>query len=267
MRVTTILRHEGRLTAAGLAVVSVLAWGYILLGGGMGMNASSVAGMVSGDMSGMAMGGTDTPAVWTPAHAFLVFLMWSIMMVAMMLPSATPAILLFARVNETIGASGRAEVPAGLFAAGYLAVWGGFGLVATAMQWMLDANDLISGMMASTSRSFSAGLLIAAGIWQLSPLKHACLRRCRGPMQFFQQGFLPGRSGAFAMGAELGLSCLGCCWFLMALLFVGGVMNLAWIAGLTLYVLVEKTMPGGHRIGTVAGIVCLVSGAWLLVEP
>ncbi len=263
MRVATILRHEGRLLVGGLATVSVLAWSYLLLGGGMDMEPmpDGGAGMAGMDMAGMP------PAGWSASHALLVFLMWWIMMVAMMLPSASPAVLLFARVSDTAAARGGPAVPAGLFAAGYLLVWGGFSVLATGAQWLLDAHGLISGMMASTSRSLNAALLIAAGLWQLTPLKHACLRRCRGPMLFFQRGFRPGRGGALAMGAELGLWCLGCCWFLMALLFVGGVMNLAWIAGLALYVLIEKTVPGGQRIGTFAGTACLTWGAWLLIAP
>jgi len=235
-----------------LAVVFVLAWAYMLAGAGMDMDSSV--------MKAMSM-----PVAWTPGYAVLVFLMWWIMMLAMMLPSASPAILLFARVSHNQKRAGRPFVPAGFFLAGYLMVWGLFSLIATGAQWGLEASGAFSMMTGSRNLEISATILIAAGLWQLTPFKQACLRHCRGPLHFLMQGFRPGASGAIRMGAEHGLFCLGCCWFLMGLLFYGGVMNIYWIAGLAVYVLLEKMIPAGHWMSYVSGLVLVVWGGSLLL--
>ena len=204
------------------------------------------------------------PMAWTGGTAVLMFFMWWIMMVAMMLPSATPMILLFAAVNRKQRNDGSPFVPTGIFAFGYLAVWGFFSLVAVAAQWGLERTELLSSTMVGTSVVLGALLLIAAGVWQLTPLKQACLKHCRSPIQFLSQHWRKGRLGAFRMGVEHGAFCLGCCWFLMALLFYGGVMNLYWIVGLALFVLLEKILPFGHRLGGIAGLGLLAWGSLLL---
>jgi predicted metal-binding membrane protein len=201
---------------------------------------------------GMAMS-VMQPMAWTMGTAVLMFFMWWIMMIAMMLPSAAPMILLFATVNRKGAERGHPYVPTSVFAAGYLAMWGAYGVIATALLWGLERTGLLSSMMASTSLILGGVLLIAAGAWQLTPLKQACLKHCRSPLHFMTHRWRKGCLGALRMGFEHGAFCLGCCWFLMGLLFYGGVMNLYWIAGLALFVLLEKTIPAGHWLGRVSG--------------
>ena len=242
-----------------------------------GMDQGDTRAVDQGDMPGTAMGegaaagmsdlavAAMAPVAWTPRYAALMFFMWWIMMMAMMLPSATPMILLFAVINRKQRDKGAPYVPTGIFAAGYLLVWGTFSLVAVSAQWGLERMGLLSSMMASTSVLLGAGLLIAAGVYQLTPLKHACLRHCRSPLFFITQHWRPGNLGALRMGMEHGAFCTGCCWFLMALLFYGGIMNLYWIVGLAVFVLLEKTIPGGHRLGHVTGALLIAWGAALVM--
>jgi predicted metal-binding membrane protein len=204
------------------------------------------------------------PAVWTPSYAVLMFFMWWVMMVAMMLPSASPMILLFARIQRSQKDKGAPFVPTSIFTMGYLATWGVFSMLAAGTQWGLERVGLLSAMMTLTSGLFAGAVLLAAGIYQLTPLKHACLRHCRSPLQFIMQHWRHGSSGALRMGIEHGAFCLACCWFLMALLFVGGVMNLYWIVGLAVFVLLEKTIPAGHWFGSITGIGFIVWGGWML---
>jgi predicted metal-binding membrane protein len=208
---------------------------------------------VESSMSGMSM-----VSPWTAGRFVMTFAMWWVMMVAMMLPSAAPTILLYARA-----ASGNAAVrPATeMFLAGYLVVWGLFSLLATVLQAMLDWMHLLAQMeMALASRTLSGVLLISAGIYQLSPFKQACLTHCRGPADFISRHFKPGKAGALRMGMVHGVYCVGCCWLLMILLFAGGIMNLAWIGFLTLLVAVEKLLPFGSYIGRIAGLGCAIAG-------
>jgi predicted metal-binding membrane protein len=264
----------------------VASWTYILAGAGTGMSAfemtttpepPAATAPPDGDMPEMAKGdGTPdamrdmamaamTPTAWTPGYGVLMLFMWWIMMVAMMLPSAAPMILLFAMINRKQREKGAPYVPTGMFAGGYLLVWGGFSLVAVSVQWVLERTGLLSSMMASTSVMLGAGLLIAAGIYQLTPLKHACLRHCRSPIFFITHHWRPGAAGALRMGVEHGVFCTGCCWFLMALLFYGGVMNLYWIVGLAAFVLLEKTIPAGHWLGGLTGVLLIFWGGGLIV--
>ncbi len=265
-----VLRRDRLLLVACLAVIIALAWTWLLTGAGLGMSPLATSG--EREMSGMpGMSGTAgmgemvmRPAVWTPGYALLMFLMWWVMMAAMMLPSATPMLLLFARINRGERAGGRPYVPAGIFAAGYLAAWGGFSALATLLQWELEQLGLLSPMMAMTSRLLGAAILIAAGLWQLTPIKTMCLRHCRSPLGFLSQSWRPGPWGALVMGLQHGTFCLGCCWFLMGLLFFGGIMNLLWIAGLAVFILLEKTLPFGPWFARAAGIVGIFWGVLLL---
>ena len=282
---TAVLRRDRLVVVAVLATVIVAAWIYILAGAGMGMSAlettaiTGPGGMAATDgaMPGMAMGervsgamqdmamAAMAPIAWTPGYAVLMFFMWWIMMMAMMLPSAAPMILLFAMVNRKQREKGAPYVPTGIFAAGYLLVWGAFSLVAVTAQWGLERSGLLSSMMASTSVILGASLLIAAGVYQLTPLKHACLRHCRSPIFFISHHWRPGDLGALRMGVEHGAFCTGCCWVLMALLFYGGVMNLYWIVGLALFVLLEKTIPAGHWLGRITGVLLIAWGGALIL--
>jgi predicted metal-binding membrane protein len=243
----------------GLVAVLVMAWGWLVAGAGMEMSAVEMTAMAG--MDGWLM----RPAVWTPAYAVLIFAMWWVMMVAMMLPSAAPMLLLFARVNRKDRSAGAPLVPTALFAGGYLLGWGGFCAVAAALQWGLESARLLSPMLVTTNRWLGAGILIAAGLSQFTPLKAMCLRRCRTPLGFLLGNWRSGRLGALRMGLEHGAFCLGCCWFLMALLFFGGVMNLYWIAGLAVFVLLEKTVPLGHWLGRLAGAVLVAWGGALAI--
>ncbi len=197
---------------------------------------------------------------WTPANFVLMFMMWAIMMVGMMLPSATPMILLFTTVNRRRRSQGETVTPPVVFAAGYLATWSAFSLAATFLQWGLHRAGLLSPMMTTTSALLGGATLVAAGIYQWTPLKTSCLRHCQSPLQFISTHWRSGTRGAFRMGWTHGRYCLGCCWVLMCLLFVGGVMNLLWIAGLAVFVLIEKIWP--HRwVPSLSGAGLVVWGA------
>jgi predicted metal-binding membrane protein len=225
----------------------VLAWVYLLSGAGM-------------DRMG-AMPGMDDDL----SNDFLVVTaMWSAMMVAMMTPSAAPTILLYGRVHRN--SAGVSAPPTAAFLAGYLACWIAFALVAAALQFAFERTALASpATMALHGRPAAALLLVAAGLYQLSPLKDACLGRCRSPAEFLARNYRPGASGALRLGLLHGAYCVGCCWLLMALLFVGGVMNLIWIAALTLLVAAEKLLPGGYWLARIAGIAMVGWGAVLLL--
>jgi predicted metal-binding membrane protein len=248
-----VLKRDRAVVIAGLIAVSTISWIYILGGAGMEM---------------AAIPGGDPMAIrpqWTLGYSLLMLTMWWVMMVAMMLPSAAPMVLLFAAIIRKERSRGGVHVPTGTFAAGYLAAWSGFSLGAVVLQWALEGLGLLSPMMATTSAALGSILLIAAGIYQLTPLKDACLRHCRSPVEFISRHWRPGAAGAFAMGFTHGVFCLGCCWVLMVLLFYGGVMNPWWIAGLAIYVLIEKLAPAGLRIGRFAGALLILWGMSLFM--
>jgi predicted metal-binding membrane protein len=242
-----LVRRDRWVIAGGLLLITLMAWWYMLTGAGVGM----------GDMD------MRTPMPWSVGYATLVFFMWWIMMVAMMLPSAAPMILLFARVNRRSRAAGAPYVSTTMFALAYLLAWGGFSLLATGAHWALDQMEILSPQMASQSQLFGGLLLVAAGIYQLTPYKHACLRHCRGPLDFITRYWRPGSRGAVQMGLRHGALCVGCCWVVMALLFYGGVMNLYWVVGIAMLVLLEKLLPAGDYLGSVSGILFIAWGLWL----
>jgi predicted metal-binding membrane protein len=261
-----LLKRDRTITVAGLVVLCVMAWLYVVTGAGLGMSARQMTTLaffphqqaqdVMQAMPGMQVDAARS--VWGFATWALMIGMWWIMMIAMMTPSAAPTILLYARVHRAALAKGhlRDEVaPTGAFAAGYLSVWLGFAVAAAALHFALERAGLVSTMMmGSRSRWLSGGVLIAAGLYQLSPLKNVCLAQCRAPASFLARHWRPYASGALRLGAQHGAYCVGCCWMLMALLFVGGVMNLIWIAALTAMVLIEKVLPRGQWIGRSAGV-------------
>jgi len=282
-----VLRNERALVGAALAVLVVLAWSHLWQGAAMGMSA---LGMTTLALFPHAQP-EPMPGMTAPVIAFSTAVaMWWVMMIAMMVPGAAPLILLYGKVargsarraDEGPGAAATAPSQAAsgayqfagtavpnslLLAAGYLACWLVFAVAAAGLQFALQSRGLISPMMLwSRSAVLSAAVLIGAGLWQLSPLKHACLRHCRGPIHFLTRRYRPGPTGAFAMGLEHGAWCVGCCWMLMALLFVAGVMNLVWIALLTVLVLIEKLAPAGPTVSRITGTLLIVWGvATLLV--
>jgi len=245
-----VLRRDQLLVITSLALIIALSWAYILTGAGVNMAAISGSDKMSGVMLARP--------TWDAGYAALMLFMWWVMMLAMMLPSAAPTILLFMAINDRSEDGSRLAGAA--FVLGYAVVWAGFSAAATILQWSLEKAALLTLAMASSSLLLGGGLLIAAGIWQLTPLKHACLRHCRSPIHFLAHGWREGTNGAFRMGLEHGAFCLGCCWVLMTLLFYGGVMNLWWIAGLAIYVLIEKLVPAGHWIGRGVGVLLVVWG-------
>lgn len=261
----TLARHRA-VTALLLAVLTLLAWAWLAMGAGMGAAPGiSLPPLTPAASPPSAMPGMDMPAAaaWSASHFALSFAMWWVMMVAMMLPSAAPTILLHVRAATGVGAPPET----GWFLGGYLLVWGLFSLSAAALQTLFQQAGLMAGMdLALASAPFSGALLIGAGLYQLSPLKDMCLSQCRNPARFLSRYYEPGSFGALRMGVIHGAFCAGCCWLLMALLFVGGLMNLAWIAFLTLLVAAEKLLPGGQRIAVGAGILCLVWGGWILIS-
>ncbi len=260
-----VVRRDRLIVVTALTAVIALSWAYLLAGAGMGMSAFEMTRMsqpgMAGGMSGMAM---MTPAVWTPGYAVLMFFMWWVMMVAMMLPSAAPMILLFATVNRKQRETGHPHVATSIFAVSYLVAWAGFSLVAVTLQWGFERTGILSPMLVGTNLIFGGVLLLAAGVYQLTPIKHACLRHCRSPLAFLSTHWRRDARGALRMGLEHGAFCVGCCWLLMGLLFFGGVMNLYWIAGIALFVLFEKTVPAGHWLGYATGVALLVGGAGML---
>jgi predicted metal-binding membrane protein len=204
-------------------------------------------------------------AIWTLPYAAVMFAMWWVMMVAMMLPGAAPILLLFARINRSEKSRARPYVPTALFAAGYLAVWGAFSLIATTLQWGLDRLGVLSPILATTEARLGGAILIAAGAWQLTPVKRICLHHCRTPLSFLLNHWRPGRWGAVRMGLGHGAYCFGCCWFLMTLLFVGGIMDLYWVAALSLFILLEKTTSVGSCLGKIAGVLLAAAGVAIMV--
>jgi predicted metal-binding membrane protein len=267
-----LLKRDRMITLAGLAALCVLAWIYIVTGAGFGMSAWDMTTLAwfphqqaHDTMPGMNLGGTT----WGPGTWALMVAMWWIMMIAMMTPSAAPTILLYARVHGYALAQGGVQgrlAPTGAFAAGYLLVWLGFAAVASALQWILERAELVSAtMMGSRSRWLSAIVLFAVGIYQLSPFKNVCLARCRTPASFLSRHWRPHALGAIRLGTLHGAYCVGCCWLLMSLLFVGGVMNLTWIAAVATLVLIEKALAAGPWVGRLAGIALIVWGAATLV--
>lgn len=249
-----ILRTSGSLprrdriaVLAGLGGVTVLAWVYLVwMARGMGAMAA---------MDAMQL------RPWSGIDFLLMFLMWAVMMVGMMVPSAAPMTLVYAAVARKAERQGSGVAPAFVFVAGYVAVWTLFSLGATLAQWGLEHLALLSPMLVATSPVLGGGLLLAAGVYQLTPAKDACLRHCRAPAHFFAQHWRPGTAGAFRLGLAHGAFCLGCCWLLMGLLFFGGVMNLLWIAAIALFVLLEKVLPFGVRAGRIAGVGLVALGA------
>jgi predicted metal-binding membrane protein len=260
------LRRDRYIVAAALVVATSLAWAYILwLAANMEMTGSAMGGMdmSQGDMRAM-METSFRP--WGLADFGFVLAMWAVMMVGMMTPSAAPVILLYAHVGRQAATHGQPFAATGWFAAGYLLVWAGFSLAATCAQWLLERAILLTPMMTSTSSIFGGIVLIAIGVYQWTPLKYACLAQCQAPLSFIQRhgGFRPEAFASLQLGVLHGAYCVGCCWALMALLFVGGVMNVFWIAGITIMVLLEKIIPAGRFIPRVAGIAFITAGVWLL---
>jgi predicted metal-binding membrane protein len=255
----TALRHDRAITVIALAGITGVAWAYMLY------EARAMEQTGACSCAGMNMSGPDIQP-WSTVAIIPLFLMWAEMMVAMMLPSAAPVMLTFARVNRERRKQERPFVPTSLFLLGYLIVWTAFSLGAAVLQWALHGAALLSPMMASNSSRLSGIVLIATGIFQWTPWKRACLSQCRSPLTFLLADWREGPMGAIKMGIKHGAYCAGCCWLLMVLLFIAGVMNMWWVAAITALVILEKFLPRASWFPSAVGIACVAWGAWLLAH-
>lgn len=259
-----VLRRDRLIVAGALAAVAALAWAYVLwLAADMDMGGMNMSGfrMIPAGIGLMA----PATAPWSVVEFAFVFVMWVTMMVGMMAPSATPMILMYARIGRQGKIAGKPFAATGWFAAGYFLAWIGFSLAATFVQWVLEREALLDPRMVSASNTLAAIVLIIAGGYQWTPLKDVCLAQCRTPFGFLMShgGFRGDVLGCLRLGLLHGVYCVGCCWVLMALLFVVGVMNVLWIALLALLVLLEKLAPSGRWIARAAGLVCVIAGMWM----
>lgn len=259
-----VLKRDRAIVVAGLATIIVLAWAYVVY------LSSNMTGMALNRGSGMdihpAQMSMPNTHVWGSGAILFTFLMWAVMMMAMMTPSATPMILTFAKVNRQRHA-GQTPIPATIvFLLGYLMVWISFSAGATLVQWGLHSAALLSPEMISVTPLLGGILLILAGVYQFTPLKYICLSRCRTPLGFLMTEWRERTKGALIMGMRHGIYCVGCCWLLMALLFVAGAMNLLWAALIAGCVLVEKVVPAGQWVSRTIGALTAGWGAWLLIR-
>ncbi len=257
MQLEQILKRDKIIVLSGLFIVVALCWGYLAhLVADMGISKMPMENRMS----------VLQVHPWSALDFWLMFVMWAVMMVGMMLPSATPMILFFSAFNRKLRDQGHPFVRTSVFVSGYLILWCVFGLTVVLLQWQLDQAALLSPMMVSTSPMLGGMILIAAGVFQWTPLKHVCLKHCRSPLQFITSSWRKGTSGALIMGLQHGAYCLGCCWILMLLLFFGGVMNLMWIGALSIFVLLEKVLPAGVAFGRISGILLLITGLLVITQ-
>ena len=261
---TAVLRRDRIAVILALTLLTALAWSYLLwLSADMAMG-----GMDMGDIRMIPSGmGLMVPAhtPWRALEFAFVFAMWTVMMVGMMTPSATPMILMYARLGRQTEARGRPLAATVWFTAGYILVWVAFALLATLVQWALERTALLDSWMASTSNVLAGLVFVAAGSYQWTRLKDVCLAQCQMPFAFLMRhgGFRRDAPGSLVLGLRHGAYCVGCCWVLMTLLLVGGVMNVLWIALLALLIISQKVTSFGRPIAHLAGIVLVVAGAWL----
>jgi len=251
-----ILKRDRFIVVSGLSVISILSWLYIIY---------LYRQMEVMNMDALFFSMPMTPS-WTMVDFALLFLMWFVMMIAMMTPAVAPLILIFLMVNRQRKQQSRPYVNTAYLMTGYFLVWAAFSFAATSLQWLLQQISLMNPEMKTTNKILGSVILIAAGIFQFTPLKHTCLQNCRSPFQFVQRHWREGKRGALRMGIQNGIYCLGCCWMLMALLFVAGIMNLMWIALIALFVLVEKISFRVKWIPYVAGLLLIVYGVILLIR-
>lgn len=246
-----VARRDRALVLGALVALAALAWAYTIH---LGISSPAMPA------SGMAM---PMIMAWSAMDFVFMFVMWAVMMFAMMLPSVTPTVMIYERVRAKREEAGRPFVPTAAFVGGYLVGWIGFSLAATALNWSLHTEGALSSMMGRVAPATGGAFLIAAGVFQWTPLKDACLAHCRSPVGFLTAHWREGTAGALRMGLHHGLYCLGCCWMLMVLLFVLGVMNLPWVAALAILVLAEKVLPGGRYLSRGLGVGLIVWGLWL----
>jgi predicted metal-binding membrane protein len=262
-----VLRRDRAIVLAAVTIITAIAWADLAwLAHDMAMDGMDMTGFRMIPAGRSLMMPASEP--WQPIEFGYVFAMWVLMMIGMMTSSVAPMILMYARVGRQAATQDKPFAASGWFAAGYLLAWTSFSLVATSLQWALERAALLTPMMESASNILGAIVLILAGLYQWTPLKEACLAYCQSPLLFIQQqgGFRGDPGGALALGFRHGIYCIGCCWALMALLFVGGVMNLLWIAVLAILILLEKLTPLGRVVARSAGVGFIASGVWMLAR-
>ena len=244
-------QRDRYLIISSLAALVALAWAYLLV---LDLNMRDLPNMVTGIHP------------WTPTDFVMMFVMWAVMMFAMMVPSAMRSVLIYARIVARQESQNPLVSPSLVFVFGYIVIWTLFSVLATALQWAMEMAALLSPMMVTTSSSLGAALLVAAGIYQLTPLKDICLKHCQSPVLFMVTHYQKGMRGAFQLGLSHGAYCLGCCWLLMGLLFVGGVMNLIWILAISMFVLLEKLLPPQIRSTRITSLIMIAAGSVYLVD-
>lgn len=249
VRPDSAVRRDRMIVTAGLAGVTILGWAYLA--------------HLSRAMARMGIEEQAMPQMrgWESFDVATTFSLWVVMMVAMMLPSAIPALWLFTAINGEH--KQRNPFATGIFVLGYLAAWVGFSAAATLAQWGLHSAAMLSPDMGVASPIAAGAILVVAGLFQWTPFKHACLTRCRSPQGLFMTRWRKGPQGAFVMGLQLGGYCVGCCWLLMGILFVAGVMNIVWVAAISAFILVEKLAPAGRWVSRAAGILLAGWGVWM----
>ena len=258
--IENVLRRDRSVVLAGLGLIILISWAYIIY------LARDMANMMNISNTGMGMEmAMPTIQPWSAVDYLLMFVMWSVMMFAMMTPSAAPMVLTYTKINRQQQATVKPLMGTTIFFLGYLLIWIAFSAVATLAQGGLHAATLLSPMMETTSPILGGIILITAGVFQFTPLKYACLSHCRTPMGYLMNEWREGKWGTLIMGLRHGAYCVGCCWLIMALLFVAGVMNLAWIAIIAIYVLAEKLLPGGHKLSYGIGALMAGWGIWMIV--
>ena len=259
-----LIRRDRWVVGTGLLLIFLLSWIYLLTGAATGTHVMS---MTTWQFL-PPMNTENMASAWSIHYWLLMLAMWWVMMIAMMLPGAAPVVLLYARVYRQGQRRGQIDspyVPTANFLFGYLLVWLGFSVIATAVQFLLERSGMLDAMMMwSTTSALSALFLAFAGVYQFTALKMACLKHCRSPIEFITRRWRISRSGATIMGIEHGAYCVGCCWLLMALLFVGGVMNLVWITALASLVLIEKLTPSGRWISWGSGALLIAAAGYLI---
>ena len=251
-----ILRKDRLIIISALFIISLLAWLYIIY---------LYRQMTVMNMDALFFAMPMTPS-WTMTDFTLLFLMWLVMMIAMMTPAVAPLILIFATVNRQRKQQNRPFVNTAYLMTGYFLVWAAFSLAATSLQWLLQQISLLNPEMKTTSKILGSVILMATGIFQFTTLKHSCLQYCRTPIEFVHRHWKEGKQGALRMGIQNGFYCLGCCWMLMVLLFVAGIMNLLWVAVIALFVLIEKISSRTKWISYVAGVVLILYGVLFLIR-
>ncbi len=243
-----VFKRDRLIVFTGLGVLTVVSWGYLFW-----MNRGTGCCVATPDLH-----------AWTALDLSMLFVMWAVMMVAMMTPTVAPMVLTFALISRKRAERDEPIVPTGMFLLGYLVVWTLFSALATGAQAALHSAALLSPRMVSTSPIFGGAILILAGIFQWTPLKNVCLTHCRTPLSFLMTSWCEGHWGALVMGLKHGTFCLVCCWFLMLLLFVTGVMNLLWVAIITGFVVFEKAGPAPRLTGRIVGVLLTGWGLWMM---